>query len=115
MTKPSVTQPQPVTRTTTGVFVILTSKPGVSREQIFSIIPNEVRATVNLYLDGKIREWYSHARGVIFLLDSKNVEDARALMDSLPLSKEGLMDYEYIPIGPLMPLRFLISEPRDKH
>jgi len=115
MTTQGTAQPQPTTLTTTGVFVILTSKPGVSREQIFRIIPNEVRETVKLYLDGRIREWYSHARGVIFLLDSKDVEDARALMDSLPLSKEGLMDYEYIPVGPLMPLRFLIAQPSDKH
>ena len=115
MTTPSNEQAQPFTPTTTGVFVILTSKPGVSREQIASILPNEVRDTVKLYLDGRIREWYSHARGVIFLLDSKNAEDARALMDSLPLSKEGLMDYEYIPVGPLMPLRFLIAQASEKH
>ena len=115
MPTPSNEQAQPPTLTTTGVFVILTSKPGVTREQIFSIIPNEVRETVKLYLDGRIREWYSHDRGVIFLLDSKNVEDARALMDSLPLSREGLMDYEYIPIGPLMPLRFLIGQTGEKH
>ena len=117
MTTPSIAQPQQFTPTTTGVFVILTSKPGVTREQIASIIPNEVRHTVKLYLDGRIREWYSRgdARGVIFLLDSKDVEDARALMDSLPLSKEGLMDYEYIPVGPLMPLRFLIAQSSDKH
>ena len=115
MTTPSNEQAQRFTPTTTGVFVILTSKPGVSREQIASILPNEVRDTVKLYLDGRIREWYSHARGVIFLLDSKNAEDARALMDSLPLSKEGLMDYEYIPVGPLMPLRFLIAQASEKH
>jgi hypothetical protein len=117
MTTPSITQAQSSTPTTTGVFVILTSKPGVSREQILSIIPNEVRATVKLYLDGRIREWYSRgdARGVIFLLDSKDVEDARALMESLPLFKEGLMDYEYIPVGPLMPLRFLIEQSSEKH
>lgn len=117
MATPSIAQAPPFTPTTTGVFVILTSKPGVTREQILSIIPNEVRDTVKLYLDGRIREWYSRgdARGVVFLLDSKDVEDARALMDSLPLSKEGLMDYEYIPVGPLMPLRFLIAQSGDKH
>ena len=116
MTTPSIAQAQPFAPTTTGVFVILTSRPGVTREQILSVIPNEVRETVKLYLDGRIREWYSlgDARGVIFLLDSKDVEDARAVMDSLPLSKEGLMDYEYIPVGPLMPLRFLIAQYNEK-
>jgi hypothetical protein len=30
-------------------------------------------------------------------------------MDALPLSKENLMDHEYIPVGPLMPLAALIG------
>jgi hypothetical protein len=115
MTTPTIAQAQPFTPTITGVLVILTARPGVTREQIMNIIPHEVRETVKLYLDGRIREWYSRgdARGVIFLLDSKDLEDARALMDSLPLSKEGLMDYEYIPVGPLMPLKALIAQSKD--
>ncbi len=30
-------------------------------------------------------------------------------METLPLAKEQLMDHEYIPVGPLMPLRMLVS------
>jgi hypothetical protein len=30
-------------------------------------------------------------------------------METLPLTKEQLMDYEDIPVGPLMPLRALMS------
>ncbi len=30
-------------------------------------------------------------------------------MDGLPLSKENLMDHEFIPIGPLMPLGILLD------
>jgi hypothetical protein len=30
-------------------------------------------------------------------------------MDTLPLSKEDLMDHEYIPVGPLLPMAFLIG------
>jgi len=64
---------------------------------------------VKLYLDGKIREWYSrgNGKGVIFLLDVKTEEEARTVMETLPLAKEQLMDSEYIPVGPLMPLRML--------
>ncbi len=39
---------------TTGVLVVLTAKPGVTREQIMKIIPAEIRATVRLYLDGTV-------------------------------------------------------------
>jgi hypothetical protein len=96
---------------TTEVMVLLTAKPGVTRQQIMNIMPAEIRATVKLYLDGKIRQWYSRAdgKGVIFLIDVKTVDEARAVMEPLPLSKENLMDHEYIPVGPLMPLAVLIG------
>jgi hypothetical protein len=66
---------------------------------------------VKLYLDGKIRQWYSRGdgKGVIFLIDAKTEDEARAVMETLPLSKEHLMDHEYIPVGPLMPLLGLLG------
>ena len=93
----------------TGVFVIETAKQGVNPQQIMAVIPDEIQATVRLYLDGKIREWYSrgNGKGVIFLVDVKTEDEARALMETLPLAKAQLMDTEYIPVGPLMPLRAL--------
>jgi hypothetical protein len=103
---PSVAIPK-----TTEVLVILTPKKGVTPQQIMALIPSEIRATVQLYLDGKIREWYSRGdgKGVIFLVDAKTEDEARAIMETLPLAKEQLMDHEYIPVGPLMPLRALVG------
>ena len=96
---------------TTGVVVIETPEQGVPPQQIMAVIPEDIRATVKLYLDGKIREWYSRGdgKGVIFLVDAKTEDEARALMEALPLAKEHLMDHEYIPVGPLMPLRALMG------
>jgi len=96
---------------TTEVMVILTAKQGVTRQQIMNVMPAEIRATVKLYLDGKIRQWYSRGdgRGVIFLIDAKTADEAHAVIDTMPLSKENLMDHEYIPVGPLMPLTALIG------
>ena len=99
---------------TTEVLVIQTAKQGVTPQQvqqIVAIMPAEIRATVKLYFDGKIRQWYSRGdgKGVIFLVDAKTVDDARALMETLPLAKEDLMDHEFIPVGPLMPLRVLLG------
>ena len=103
---PSVPPPK-----TTEVMVMLTAKQGVTREQIMKVMPAEIRATVKLYLDGKIRQWYSRGdgRGVVLFLDVKSVEEAHAVMDTLPLSKENLMDHEYLPVGPLLPLGGLIG------
>ncbi len=96
---------------TTEVMVILTVKEGVTRQQIMNVMPAEVRATVKLYLDGKIRQWYSRGdgKGVIFLIDAKTVEVAHAALDAMPLSKENLADHQFIPVGPLMPLSALIA------
>ena len=43
----------------TEVMVIQTAKQGVTAQQVMAVIPSEIRATVKLYLDGKIRQWYS--------------------------------------------------------
>jgi hypothetical protein len=94
---------------TTAVLVIQTPKQGVTFQQVMAVIPDEIQATVKLYLDGKIREWYSrgNGKGVIFLVDVKTEDEARALMETLPLAKAQLMDTEYIPVGPLMALKML--------
>lgn len=107
------TQSQANVPTPTGVMVILTVKAGVSREQVMAVMPAEIRQTVQLYLNGKIREWYSRAdgRGVIFLMDTKDVSEAQAIMDGLPLGQQHLMDHEYIAVGPLLPLRLLMGTP----
>jgi peptidyl-tRNA hydrolase len=96
---------------TTAVLVIETPKEGVTFPQVFSVMPEEARATVKLYLDGKIREWYSRGdgKGVVFLINATSVEEARAIVESLPLAKEQLMDNQYIPVGPLVPLRILVG------
>src|SRR5579863_8406076 len=91
---------------TTAVLVIETPRQGVTAQQIMAVIPEEARATVKLYLEGKIREWYSRGdgKGVVFLVEATSVDDARAIVESLPLAKEQLMDSQYIPVGPLVPL-----------
>ncbi|MGY3440414.1 hypothetical protein [Bradyrhizobium sp. USDA 4451] len=115
MTAPSSaqTQAQAVSPITTGVMVILTVKAGVTRDQVMAVMPDEIRQTVQLYLNGKVREWYSRSdgRGVVFLLDAKDTSEAHAIMEGLPLSKLDIMDHDYIAVGPLLPLRLLLAKP----
>ena len=113
MTKSSVAQAQAFSPTTTGVIVILTVKAGVTREQAMAVMPAEIRQTVQLYLNGKIREWYSRGdgRGVVLLLDTKDVAGAHTIMEGLPLGKQNIVDHEYIAVGPLLPLRLLMANP----
>ena len=94
-------------------MVILTVKAGVTREQVMAVMPTEIRQTLQLYLNGKIREWYSRGdgRGAVFLLDTRDVAEAQTIMEGLPLAKQNLMDHEYIAVGPLLPLRLLMAKP----
>src|ERR1700751_5369145 len=103
------TPPQPKI---TGVLTILTPKPGATVEQIMKIMPAEIRATVPLYLDGKIQQWFTRGdgKGVIFLLNCQDVVEARAPIESLPLSKESLVDEQFIPVGPLLTLGILLRD-----
>ena len=104
------TPPQPKI---TGVLTILTPKSGVTVEQVMKIMPAEIRATVPLYLDGKIQQWFTRGdgKGVIFLLNCKDVAEARTLIESLPLSKENLMDEQFIPVGPLAARNTIARQP----
>jgi len=120
MTDSSVAQaqatPQAFSPIITGVMVILTAKAGVTRERVMAVMPAEIQQTVQLYLGGKIREWYSRGdgRGVVFVVDVRDVAGAKAIMEDLPLAKQDLMDHEYIAIGPLLPLRLLMANPERR-
>jgi hypothetical protein len=116
MVHPSVAQAQSASPTTSGVMVILTVKAGVTREQVMAVMPAEIRQTVQLYLNGKIREWYSRGdgRGAVFLLDSRDVAEAQTIMEGLPLAKQNIVDHEYIAVGPLVPLGLLAANPERR-
>jgi len=109
MARGQSTPPQPKI---TGVLTIYSPKPGVTAAQVMNIMPAEIRATVPLYLNGKIQQWFMRGdgRGVIFIMNCQDVAEARALIESLPLSKENLMDEQFIPVGPLLPLGILLRD-----
>ena len=111
MTDQSHAQTQTPNTQTIGIFALLRAKPGVTREQVMRVMPAEIRATVQLYLGGKIREWYARedGTGAVFLLNTGDIREAESIMESLPLAKEHLLDHEYIPVGPLKPLGLLIG------
>jgi len=96
----------------TAVMVMLSAKAGVAREDVMKVLPHEVKETVKLYLDGKIEHWYARGdgRGAVFFVRAKTVEEAKGIMEGLPLHTTGYMNEEYVPVGPLTPLRFLVAQ-----
>jgi hypothetical protein len=71
-----------------------------------------VPATLKLYLDGKIDQWWIRQTqtGAVFLMNVTSIEEARALMEELPLGKAALMKHEFIELGPLTPLHLLLTD-----
>jgi hypothetical protein len=100
---------QPATTSTTRILAIGTINPGVDQAKVLAILPNEVRDTVNLYLDGKIDQWYSlqDRRGVAFILNVTDPAAAHEMLEQLPLGQAHLISFELIPLGPLSALRQL--------
>jgi hypothetical protein len=94
---------------TTRILAIGTVNPGVDPAAVRSILPNEARETVKLYLDGKIDQWFSlqGRNGVAFILNVTDPAAAHHMLETLPLGRAHLMSFELIPLAPLSPLRQL--------
>ena len=93
------------------VFAIGSAGQPLTQEQRQEIMPKEVPATLKLYLDGKIEQfWFRDDKpGVIFLMNADSVEQATAAINKLPLAAGGFLGFEMIPVGPLKPLGLLLQ------
>lgn len=93
------------------VMAIGTLNAPLTPEQRQQILPKEVPHTLKLYLDGKIEQFWFRAdnAGPIFLMNAESVEEARATVDAMPLVAGGLAKYQFLPVGPLVPLGLLIQ------
>ena len=80
-------------------------------EQIKHYMPTEVPATLQLYLDGKMEQFWMRENGVgvIFLMSVNSVDEADRLLKALPLGVDNLLTFDLHPIVPLAPLGMLIG------
>src|SRR5262249_19256720 len=85
---------------TTRILAIGTLAASADRQAAMRILPSEVRATAQLYLDGKIDQWYSlqGRPGVAFILNVTDLDAARAMLEALPLGQAHLMTFELTPL-----------------
>ena len=99
-------QPTTTSSPTTRILAIGTIESGVDQAKVLEILPNEVRETVNLYLNGKIDQWYSlqDRPGVVFILNATDRTVAHEMLEKLPMGQAHLMSFELIPLGPLKQL-----------
>lgn len=78
----------------------------VNDEELMSHLPEELAATVKLYLEERVRNFYfrKDRPGVIFIMEVDSMADAKEALSTLPLVEVGILDFDLIPIGPLLPL-----------
>lgn len=87
--------------------------PGATENEIKARLPEEARAVLNLYLAGQVQQWYfrQDRPGVVLLLQVDSEDGAQTLVDSLPMSRAGLLAYDLVPLGPYIPLATLLHPP----
>ena len=103
----------PVPVPTTKVLAIGSFTATATPAEWQKVLPDEVRATVRLYLDGKIDQWFvkQDQSGVVFLMNVTDPGEAKALLEKLPFGPTGLMTFQLVPLGPISPLRLLLDVP----
>jgi hypothetical protein len=82
------------------ILVLDKTPAGVTSEQIKPHLEAELRKIWSLYESNVIREMYFRGDkpGAVFILESKDLPEARAVIDSLPFVEHGLADFELIPL-----------------
>jgi muconolactone delta-isomerase len=87
--------------------------PGATEEKIKSHLKEEAAKGWELYNAGIFREMYfktGDTPGAVLILETASVEEARQILNELPLVKEGLVDFEIIPLGPFIPFGMLFAQ-----
>jgi muconolactone delta-isomerase len=75
--------------------------PGATREQFQRCAKEEARQAWDLYQAGVIRELYFRAdqHTAVLVLESASTDEAAANLSKLPFVREGLINFELIPLS----------------
>ncbi len=81
-------------------------------DQLDAHMNQKVPATLKLYLDGKMDQFWLRldGKGVVFVVTTETSQEAEDLLRALPLGKLDLLRFTLIPIGTLSPLGVLMGK-----
>ena len=82
------------------ILAIEKELPGVSAERFKEHAKAEALRAWELYQSGVIRELYFRADKpcAVLVLECADIDEARGVLKTLPLVKEGLIEFEIIPL-----------------
>jgi hypothetical protein len=90
-------------------------KPGVTLATVQPYLKDEVSNVWRLWKAGIVRENYARADepGVVIVFECDAVATAKAYVADFPLSKAGLLEWEYIAVEVPLPLEYLFDKDVD--
>ena len=90
-------------------------KPGIVLDDLRPYLREEVANVWRLWKAGVVRENYARADvgGVVIVFECRDVEEAKRYVEDFPLSKAGLIEWQYIAVGAPLPLEFLFDPTVD--
>ena len=94
------------------IFAIDYILNGVTMEKIMPHLKEEALHAWKLMKEEKIREIYFRKDhpGVVVVLEAGSIDEAKAIMSDLPLVREKLIEFDYIPVGAFLPLEGLFAK-----
>jgi hypothetical protein len=85
-------------------------RQGADAYQIALRTHDEMRALWQLYRDGIVREMYSPGGpGSVLVIEATARQEAEAILASLPLAADGVIDFELIELRPFSGLEVLFA------
>jgi hypothetical protein len=90
-------------------------RQGVTMEQITPYLPEEVSNVWRLWKAGIVRENYARADepGVVIIFEVPDVKTAKVYTDDFPLSKAGLLEWNFIALQIPLPIETLFRQGVD--
>jgi hypothetical protein len=90
-------------------------KPGVTLDNLRPYLRDEVANVWRLWKAGIVRENYARADmpGVVIVFECASVDEARRYIADFPLTRAGLIEWDFIALDAPLPLEFLFDPSVD--
>jgi hypothetical protein len=77
-----------------------------------SLALQQEQETLKLYLNGKVEQfWFRRdGKGIVLLVSAGSLDEATALLGSMPFMRANAIRFEILPVGPMMPFIRLIDD-----
>jgi hypothetical protein len=97
-------------------------RPGVTLDSLRPYLRDEVSNVWRLWKAGIVRENYARADmpGVVIVFECASVDEVRRYIADFPLTRAGLIEWDFIALDAPLPLEFLfdssvdVAEPLDR-